>query len=112
MARRQAETPRERTIREIREAIKAGTSAGDVDVPGKLDLSGDTSLKTLPAGLSAGWLDLTGCTGLERLPRDLSVRRLTLSGPWNPAHLLAGLRCHQLDLLGTTIEDFPAGVTV
>jgi hypothetical protein len=106
------ETPRELSVRELREAIKARQAPANAAVPGKLDLSGDASLRTLPAGLSAGWLDLSGCTALERLPGDLHARRLTLSGSWNPARLLPGLRCHQLELQNTTIEEFPEGVCV
>ena len=48
--------------------------AKDFKVPGYLDLSGCTGLKSLPSNLKVPEsLNLSGCTGLKSLPSDLKV---------------------------------------
>ena len=51
-------------------------------IDGSLDLSGCTSLTSLPDNLTVnGSLDLIGCTGLKSLPDNLAVNgSLSLSG--------------------------------
>jgi hypothetical protein len=52
----------------------------DLRVTHRLDLSGNTSLETLPAGLSVGTLILRECSSLQSLPDDLVVFFLDISG--------------------------------
>ena len=93
--------------------IRDGSAPAGLTVPGKLDLSGTTTLTRLPADLTVGWLDLTGCTGLTALPPGLRVRRLTLGGSWDPTPLLAGLSgCYQLDLQNTAVRSLPDSLRV
>src|SRR5690242_9666333 len=56
---------------DIRDQIRAGTAPAGLAVAGKLDLSGDKSLESLPPKLTVGWLDLTDCSSLRQLPPDL-----------------------------------------
>lgn len=99
-------------VRDARQLILDGSAPAGLTVTGKLDLSGQTALTTLPAGLTAGWFDLSGCTGLTALPADLRVRRLTLGGSWDPSPLLRGLTCYQLDLQNTAVRGLPADLRV
>ena len=50
------------------------------DEQGNIDLSGRTSLITLPDGIKANRLDLSGCTSLTALPNNLSANYLNLTG--------------------------------
>jgi hypothetical protein len=92
--------------------IRGGQAPAGLQVSGKLSLAGCADLTELPAGLSVGTLDLTNCTGLRALPGDLCVRRLIMGGPWNPQHLLDGVRCYELDLKNTAVTALPPDVRV
>lgn len=56
------------------------TLPADLSVEYKLDLSGNTHLRELPAGLKVGSLILSGCTTLAALPEGLDVYFLDISG--------------------------------
>lgn len=53
---------------------------GDLSVEFKLNLSGCTELKELPAGIRTGSLVLDGCSSLSALPEGLAVNFLNLDG--------------------------------
>ena len=108
----------------------------DLGVSLRLDLSGCSELRALPAGLRTGSLVLAGCTGLEHLPDGLDVSFLDLTGCERLAELPDSLRIRngrltirdcvgiasvpmtvgplaQLDVAGcTSLAELPEGLVV
>ena len=88
----------------------------NLKVPGSLDLTGCTGLKSLPSDLKvAGSLDLRGCTGLKSLPSDLKVPGyLNLSGCTGLKSLPSDLKvAGYLDLRGCTgLKSLPSDLKV
>lgn len=97
---------------EARRRILQGTALDGLCVRGRLDLSGQRKLTTLPAHLTADVLDLHDCPNLERLPEGLQARRLNLAGCTRLQELPEGLRCYELELRGTNLRSLPADLQV
>jgi hypothetical protein len=90
--------------------------AKDFKVPGYLDLSGCTGLKSLPSNLKVpGYLDLSGCTRLKSLSSDLKVGgSLDLSGCTRLKSLPSNLKvAGYLNLYGCTrLKSLPSDLKV
>jgi hypothetical protein len=97
---------------EAQQQILKGTAPPGLRVRGRLDLSGQRKLTTLPAHLSADLLDLHDCPNLERLPEGLQARRLNLNGCARLRELPPGLRCYELELRETTLRRLPEDLHV
>lgn len=98
--------------RKARELILSGRAPADMRVIGHLDLSGQSDLRSLPAGLAVASLDLRGCTALRELPGELRVRRLNLEGCTGLEALPDGLQCFELELGHTRLRALPPGLRV
>jgi hypothetical protein len=75
---------------EAKQYISSGTAPSGLVVDGKLDLSGDDSLRRLPDGLRVRTLILNECTSLETLP--------------------VGLQCYELEAKDSGLRSLPAGI--
>jgi hypothetical protein len=83
-----------------------------LQIEGRLDLSGDTRLSTLPGRWNVWELDLNGCTALTALPHELLVHRLELNDCAALKTLPAGLSAYRIRAQRAGFESLPEEIVV
>jgi hypothetical protein len=100
------------SAKEAKQLILKGQAPAGLRVQGRLDLSKNQKLSTLPARLQASSLDLGGCTALRALPPGLQVKHLNLNGCTALQELPPGLTCYELEMQNTQVRSLPPDLWV
>jgi hypothetical protein len=87
--------------------ILAGNAPRGLHVRGGLDLSKNSELVRLPAGLAADRIVADECPNLKLLPPDIRATQISLQGCTRLRAIGAGIRCRELYLRRTAIDMLP-----